>query len=339
MTQTGEKTFMCEFCDKSFSQSFELKRHTMIHTDERPYKCDICKKAFRFRFSLNEHKRTHTGERPYKCDICNKAFARSKSLKNHHNIHTGDGPHKCDVCDKTFIVSRLLKSHKRTMHTFKCWICKKVFSSCCTVNEHSRTHTLELDTIKELYSCIICNLIFCCNDNLLNHEEAHRNNNLTETYKSFRCSTCEKPFISKSIMNLLEKDNSLSGEDITCDFCEKSFASIDQLKAHEKDHLTKKDFKCDLCKKAFMLSSSLDKHKIVCISSNYIECGDTIKEEIKEEITLDDNPLNVNTDNYKKKVEHIIPVKVEIHEEENHNIVFSIGETDGIVNDVHNLTS
>ena len=46
-----------------------------IRGDERPYVCEMCNRAFSQKNTLIRHKRTHSGERPYVCEMCNKAFS------------------------------------------------------------------------------------------------------------------------------------------------------------------------------------------------------------------------------------------------------------------------
>ena len=58
-----EKEFGCDFCDKSFTQAGNLKRHKkIVHEGRAGYNCDICGKTFREVQSLKVHKRcVHEG--------------------------------------------------------------------------------------------------------------------------------------------------------------------------------------------------------------------------------------------------------------------------------------
>ncbi|XP_075239309.1 uncharacterized protein LOC142334865 [Convolutriloba macropyga] len=74
-------------CNRRFSRSDELNRHTRIHTGTKPYECEICKRRFTRSDHLTTHMRTHTGEKPFKCSHCEKSFARSDEKKRHEKIH------------------------------------------------------------------------------------------------------------------------------------------------------------------------------------------------------------------------------------------------------------
>ena len=101
----------CKTCGKSFSASFCLRRHEMIHSGNKPYKCDFCPKAFVEKQHLACHRRIHTGERPFACKFCNKSFTQYGTLHKHLRTHTKDKKYKCQFCEKAYYERRQLTNH------------------------------------------------------------------------------------------------------------------------------------------------------------------------------------------------------------------------------------
>ena len=61
----GERPFHCEQpgCERKFTRSDELSRHTRIHSGHKPYQCRVCLRQFSRSDHLTTHFRTHTGTR------------------------------------------------------------------------------------------------------------------------------------------------------------------------------------------------------------------------------------------------------------------------------------
>lgn len=58
-THTGEKPYKCKYCDRAFSQSNDLVKHTRSHVGDNTYKCPDCPESFRLLGELRAHSKVH----------------------------------------------------------------------------------------------------------------------------------------------------------------------------------------------------------------------------------------------------------------------------------------
>ena len=188
-SQSREKPYKCDFCQKSYSYVSKLIQHEKIHSMTKPLQCEHCSKDFKTSKGLKQHVRIHTGDRPFECKTCKKTFIRSHRLKEHERIHTEENPYDCKVCNKSFTTKNGLTRHEPKHYAekpFKCNTCKKGFTISQSLKKHERIHTGE-----KPFKCKYCLKGFACSSNLQMHEKVHTGE------KPHHCKSCSKSFLRR----------------------------------------------------------------------------------------------------------------------------------------------
>ena len=137
---TGDKSYKCKLCKKSFNRLDKLTKHVTLYSKDKSNGCDQCGKMFQLPHHLKTHAIVHTDEVPHTCEECGKTFKYAETLRRHARNHVDDKPFRCETCNKTFTRSDTLKEHVCNVKPFKCKLCEKAFTRLPKLKRHSTVH-------------------------------------------------------------------------------------------------------------------------------------------------------------------------------------------------------
>ncbi|KAJ8257032.1 hypothetical protein COCON_G00191840 [Conger conger] len=115
----------CPLCDMTCTSLASLKTHIKFrHCDERPFPCDFCESSFKNQHDLRKHMETHNEGATFQCTVegCEYSSRMAHTMNQHYKrVHKGDmvSKYKCHLCDKTFSWCYTLTLHLRKKHQLK----------------------------------------------------------------------------------------------------------------------------------------------------------------------------------------------------------------------------
>lgn len=197
----------------------------------------------------------------FDCFLCNEQFPVNLKFTQHFaEQHPGSEiRYQCFVC-RAFVgtyrsFTRHIESHSQPKR-FSCDKCNSSFSQKITLVQHLKSHS----QIKS-YQCKDCNLNFKQNASLFKHRRQKHSNDIVQ------CLECGKTLVNKETLEQHLRSKHRAESNITCEKCDKKFASRSALKYHNVSHHQlgdEKDRQCSKCSKVLKTPVIFKRHLKRC---------------------------------------------------------------------------
>lgn len=241
-THTNRQPFLCDHCDKCFTEHSKLVEHSQIHNrPTKKFRCEQCPKSFSEKCNLKIHTLfCHKPSKPtkptYHCKMCRREFASNKARKIHARFHNMPKIKKfqqsfkseflnCSICGKRFNGEYQLTVHLRTHQSFRCSQCTSSFSTLAALDNHN---------------------ISCHREKPASSANENSKKTLTSPTKPtvpsqphieeklFRCTLCGVGFNSKGGCQRHQKRG--CGKTYKCPTCNMAYARVTDLIKHRLTH-------------------------------------------------------------------------------------------------------
>lgn len=278
--------FHCDFCQKSFTNSKDLRLHVKsCHNKRTPdRKCVDCDLKFMNQADVFNHwKRQHyeavrkesnsseTVEELFKqrelvtCELCGVTLKKHSLYAHRKYFHLKVRNAECDVCGKRFakrsVIERHVVTHIERQHRvkrFQCEICSKMFEYELDMKQHRKNHQFPTNNLS--LPCH-CGKVYSSRISLQSHKKLvhERSENLVV------CNCCGKTMLKTTLKKHIQIYHTEGGRrNFKCNDCEKLCDTLSSLRLHERRvHGNERKFACDFggCNKRFFDVTSLNTHR------------------------------------------------------------------------------
>ncbi|KAG5669175.1 hypothetical protein PVAND_017069 [Polypedilum vanderplanki] len=200
----------CFSCRKFYTNETDFKNHDCSAT------CNICNKKLATKYVLNNHnKRFHVAELDLKfiqCDFC--------GLKIRENMKT-----------KMIRHMKLKHTDGKKDPIFECDFDGKIYKTKSSLQLHMmRNH-------QSKKNCKICGVLM---------KDFYYHNKFCHSKKdgNFQCQNCGLTFFNKEKFKYHQK---IHNKQFECQFCDKKFSFLADLKNHKIIHINPKAYQCQIC--------------------------------------------------------------------------------------------
>ncbi len=252
--------FVCEKCDRAFTDKDLFLKHMTCHDEIKPYECLECGKKFAKAIHLRDHRKRHFEQGNYECQFCPKKFHTPIKLREHIRVHTGEAPLICNICGKGFKRHSNLSEHKR-IHDENRPVKppKELYCHCGQMFKTKRELDWHNEEVHERVpkKCQHCGEVFVHSTSLTRHiRRKHESNFVPENKKASlysKCPLCLQTFYKTSINKHIRIKHE-GQKPFTCEICKMGFVTKNNLENHQWQHkgIRSRPFKCQLCRKAYL---------------------------------------------------------------------------------------